>query len=654
MHSVLVALAPALILAGVYGIVLSRSGRSDVYVRTFLVRTLQLLWVRYGLWRCYTIFVTCQLTASWLLSAAFLVAEMIGLVFGIRQMSVMRFFRSNSTKADQSRGWWSEQEGGGPLIDVLVPTYNENERILRRTLVGALGIDYPRFRVWVLDDGKRDWLETLARRKGVNYLRRDSNEHYKAGNLNSAIERLLAHEAPPQFVAVFDADFIALPSFLERTLALMNDAKVAVVQTPQYFYNPDPFQYVFRAERAWPDDQRSWFDARLPALEGVEAATCCGTSCLIRVSALEEVGRFPTESVSEDTLLSMKLRRAGYRTTYLNEVLSVGLAPEGLSEFLTQRVRWCLGSLQIALSRTWGPRSNRNKPLGWLYFLEAFLRQVWPLAMKIAWMASMPLMLLFGVFLMRSSLTDFCSYIAPVLVARFGMTWLNRGTFMPLIGDAVSLTLAPSIIETVFRVARGRQDERFSVTKKGTNRRQFTLHEKPARVPLVLLALTIVSVIYAALTPHSALNTTGARGMIYVWTALNILVLVAALAPCVEPPKHRQSERFACDLQVSLSTARGHAHGRITDLSEDGCQLQAEAIAPGERFSLMLPNVGRLDCEAKRQAGGGRLGIAFHLSESERAALIRQLYCSGRFIRPITDWSFWASFGALCRYLMRT
>ena len=47
---------------------------------------------------------------------------------------------------------------------------------------------------------------------------------------------------------------------------------------------------------------------------------------MIRVSALESCGGFPTDSVTEDFLLTLRLDRLGWRTVYLNEPLSVGLA----------------------------------------------------------------------------------------------------------------------------------------------------------------------------------------------------------------------------------------------------------------------------------------------------------------------------------------
>ena len=58
--------------------------------------------------------------------------------------------------------------------------------------------------------------------------------------------------------------------------------------------------------------------------------------------------------MTEDYLLTLRLRQIGYRTVYLNERLSLGLAPEGLREYIVQRSRWCLGFMQICVGRS-GP-----------------------------------------------------------------------------------------------------------------------------------------------------------------------------------------------------------------------------------------------------------------------------------------------------------
>ena len=64
--------------------------------------------------------------------------------------------------------------------------------------------------------------------------------------------------------------------------------------------------------------------------------------------------------MTEDFLVTLRLKQHGLRTVYLNERLSDGLAPEGLKEYVTQRGRWCLGFMQIIR----GPLV-RSDPIVW-------------------------------------------------------------------------------------------------------------------------------------------------------------------------------------------------------------------------------------------------------------------------------------------------
>jgi cellulose synthase (UDP-forming) len=651
MTTALVAFVPALLLGGSYVLLLSHVRRDDVRVRTLLVVVLVLLWVRYACWRIYSVASTFERSGEWALSFAFLVVELGAIVLACRAQSVLRFTSCRSAEATASLNWWHGQ-AQPPLIDVLIPTYNEAQPILFRTIAGALALDYPRYRVWILDDGKREWVRELAERHNVNYLRRPTNEHYKAGNLNHALRMLAASSERPDYVAVFDADFIARPGFLRRTLALMRAPEVALVQTPQYFYNPDPFQYALRAARVLPDDQRNWFDFRLPSLDAVGAATCCGTSCLIRMNALERVGFFPTESVSEDTLLSIKLRQAGHQTIYLNEVLSIGLAPEGLPEFLTQRVRWAMGGLQIAMHPRFGPRSHPNAAIGFGLLVESFMRWGYFSFVRILWLSIVPATLLFNVGVFRADFAEFCGYITPVFVARFSMTWLNRGTFLYIVSDAAQLILAPSAIRATLH-AGFRPAAAFSVTRKGVLRDRYVFHGRDAALPLILLAATLLGLFYAWASPHSALNATGGSSLIFVWALINVLTLVATLAPCIEPPRYRGSERFACQQDIELRAEGCLTKATLIDLSESGCQLTLKGRSIGERIAVHLPSVGWINAIVRRKIGELRCGLAFEVDETEQMALIRHVYGSETVIRRIDDWSFLRSMSALMRYFVR-
>lgn len=90
-----------------------------------------------------------------------------------------------------------------------------------------------------------------------------------------------------------------------------------------------------------------FYHVLLPGWDGLNATPCCGTNVVFARKALNTISGFTYGSVTEDFLTSLTLNTAGYRTRYVDEVLAVGLAPEGLDSFFAQRLRWAVGGLQI-------------------------------------------------------------------------------------------------------------------------------------------------------------------------------------------------------------------------------------------------------------------------------------------------------------------
>ena len=110
-----------------------------------------------------------------------------------------------------------------PTVDVLLPCCGEPLAVLKRSLQGCLAMDYPNFRVWLLDDTACPELEELAAELGCQYRSRNGGQHAKAGNLNNALGQL-----DGELIAVFDADVVPQQAFLRRTVAaLLDDQRTA-------------------------------------------------------------------------------------------------------------------------------------------------------------------------------------------------------------------------------------------------------------------------------------------------------------------------------------------------------------------------------------------------------------------------------------------
>jgi cellulose synthase (UDP-forming) len=258
------------------------------------------------------------------------------------------------------------RDGTPPLVDVLIPTYDEPLDVLEPTVGAALEMRGSRLVVSVLDDGCRPEVEAMAARLGTRYVAREESAGAKAGNINSA---LLSTGSP--FVAVLDCDHVPRPDFLERTLEPMADEQVAFVQTPQYYANS---RRGGIAAAAWAQ-QALFFGAIARGKDADQAMFCCGTNVLFRRTALESVGGFPTDSITEDFVLSVRMHERGWETRYLPEVLAVGLGPEDMASYVSQQRRWargCLGAIGPVLKARLPLRKRLHYLLSSAYFLSGW------------------------------------------------------------------------------------------------------------------------------------------------------------------------------------------------------------------------------------------------------------------------------------------
>jgi cellulose synthase (UDP-forming) len=229
----------------------------------------------------------------------------------------------------------------GKTVDVLIPTLNEDISVVGKTILGALAIRGVR-RVLVLDDGNREELKHFVEKHHGVYLARLEHQHAKAGNLNFGLKYTDA-----EFLITLDADHVPEPEFIERTLGYFRDQKVAFVQTPQVFYNRDSFQHRERPDYSDWSEQTMFYESIQPTKNTHNAAFFCGSSAILRRSALDSVDGFATGTATEDIHTAIRLHSKKWKSVFINEKLAYGLAPDDLKEYYRQRVRWGAGSLGL-------------------------------------------------------------------------------------------------------------------------------------------------------------------------------------------------------------------------------------------------------------------------------------------------------------------
>jgi cellulose synthase (UDP-forming) len=625
------ALAPGLIAFGSCLVILPLLQRSSTMARSLMAGISFVLLVRYFVWRVTQTLPPPGFTADCfvgypfaLAEAASLAAVCLSLLFLSRTID-----RSVEVTAAVRRGTGAAP---APLIDVFICTYNEEKAILERTIIGATGLDYGNYRVWILDDGRRLWLKRLTEDLGCRYLTRPDNRHAKAGNINHALQHVAGLRERPEFISILDADFVPMPDFLTRTTTLMEDKTVGVVQTPQHFINPDPIQSNLAAAEVWPDEQRFFFDILMPAKDAWGVAFCCGTSSVIRFSSLMQIGGFPTDSVTEDYLVTLRLKELGYRTVYLNERLTLGLAPEGLKEYITQRGRWCLGLMQIVRGRS-GPLSLNSKLsfIDRLSLVDAFMSWAAVYGTKVFGLVVPWLYLLLGIKAVHADLFELLKYFLPFYVWHaFTMAWISRGRSLAIMTDLSQYIAAPAVLKAVITGLIRPQGHKFKVTAKGGDRSQRFIEWPLLRIYGSALLITLLAIAYAFI-----LNLQGENiaygGLALAWSLYNGVILAIVCFICIEQPRRRKAERFQRDEPVLIHEGGTSRLVRMADISITGARF-VDPAPPPVRTILNCNVYGQnVSAIVARRTGDG-FGVRFEETVATRVRVVRAFY-AGEYAR---------------------
>ena len=535
-----------------------------------------------------------------------------------------------------------------PSVDVYIPTYNEFLDVLEKTITGALCLDYPNFRLWVLDDGRRQWLKEFCETKGVGYLTRSDNAHAKAGNINHALTKTDA-----EFVAIFDADFIPQRNFLMRTLGFFSDPKIGIVQVPHAFYNHDPMQANLALRKTLPDDQRFFFEAILPSRDGWDAAFCCGSNSVTRRAALRAVGdALPTDSITEDMLLSLILLRKGYITRYLCERLAYGLAPESFGAFFVQRQRWARGAMQM-LYLSAGPLGPGLTLMQRIMFLPThWISQSLMLQLSII----APLVFLWTGLLpcVNVTIESVLYYLLPMMLAVVGGIWVYAPKqYFPFASQVLGTFQSFKILPPTLRTLVQPFGHRFKVTPKGKGAAQSNYESGIFWTSAALMLFTVAGLVINTMPDRQIVTELGLLPTVAFWSAVNIVILFLVCMMSLPAPVRRAEERFQIEEPISLINSDGtFASGSTRDLSLSGVALVADgerALSAniGERVNLYIAEVGFIRGTVVRRMGRS-LSVRFDLPACiERDLLIRKLFTGGMEVATVRASAWSATFAML-------
>ncbi len=263
--------------------------------------------------------------------------------------------------------WWRAVPEPHPLppgeespVGIIIPCCGEPVPMVLRTITSVLEQDWPREQMVIVvsDDGHDPALAEAVSSWPVLYhsppprFAPGRDGAAKAGNLNSALELLIAEHPELVYIETRDCDDeLGSMGFLRQVIgALEHDHRLAYVQSIKetQVSAGDPFN----------NREAMFYRGQMLSRNAANATFPCGSGVVWRRSALEDIGLFPTWNLVEDLQSGVEALRRGWHSCYLPIVGAMGQhSPEDVPNVYKQRGTWAIDTVRLMI---WGELRGLN------------------------------------------------------------------------------------------------------------------------------------------------------------------------------------------------------------------------------------------------------------------------------------------------------
>lgn len=473
----------------------------------------------------------------------------------------------------------------GRTVDVFVPTKNEPVEVLRKTLLACNDLKYPH-RTLVLDDGGRDEVRLLCEELECDYLARPFHRHAKAGNLNYGLDHSSA-----EFIAVFDADHAPLPWFIDRLIGYFENEDLGFAQAPQEFYNVDSFQHrIDREKRYIWAEQGLFYGLIQPGRDRWNAAYFVGSCALLRRRALDDIGGFATQSITEDMLTSIRLHAEGWDSIFHDEPLAYGIAAETIVPFHIQRRRWGLGGWQVFFRAN--PLFVRGLSLSQRLCYLASLIYPFEGFQKLIFYITPPIALFTGILPMDALDINYLLHFVPYYaISTYAFNEMGRGFGGHLLLEQFSMGKFVTYMSSLWAFILPKRMREFTVTPKRDR--------DGSSYRLLAPQIAVVAASVAAVAWALALLAAGRRSDEFIiavnslWALYNTGLGIAIIAYARRKFEQRRADfRVPDSLPVFYAFANGHGPERRMAVADDITGAGLSLVTVGK-----VPTGRKLDLE---------------------------------------------------------
>lgn len=398
-----------------------------------------------------------------------------------------------------------------PAVTVQLPIYNERY-VVAQLVAAAVALDYPaaKLQIQIIDDSTDDTAQIAAalaatyQRQGVNvvHIRRPERAGYKAGALAYALP-----QATGEFIAIFDADFLPPPDFLQKTIPhFHNNPQLGMLQARWDHLNgaesPLTAAQAIALDKHFAMEQTVRHRANLfPKFNGAAG--------IWRRASIEDAGGWLDDTVCEDLCLSTRAILKQWQFRFLPDVAAPAELPSSISAYKNQQARWAKGSMQCLLK--YGPdilQTPHYSLTARLYALLSMSAYVTHVLVLLLLLLQVPLIYLnyrFSAYMALFSIAGIGQPVLFVLGQRaLYADWRWRLRYFPTL-LLVAIGMAPSNSRALLEAAGRHSHEFVRTPKKGMDngRRAPSTYKLPFDW---ILFVEIFLFLYAALGLTLALH----------------------------------------------------------------------------------------------------------------------------------------------------
>lgn len=239
-----------------------------------------------------------------------------------------------------------------PFVSILVPAHNE-ALVIEKTVQSLLNLDYPddRYEIIVVNDNSSDnsheILTNMQKENPDRNLIVISTDSTNGGKGKSNSLNIGLKASKGEILAIYDADNTPEKKalkYLVQTL-IKDDSLGAVIgkfrcrnrarNLLTRFINIETltFQWMAQAGR--------W--------QLLNLCTIPGTNYVVRRSIIEEMNGWDTKAITEDTEMSFRMYRMGYKIKFMPLAVTWEQEPQTLNVWIKQRTRWAKGNTYVVI-----------------------------------------------------------------------------------------------------------------------------------------------------------------------------------------------------------------------------------------------------------------------------------------------------------------